>query len=134
MAKGGRKGQGLPINLIVIVAIAVLVLVLVIAFATGSLSKLFGGAKLLSETATPDQAAAFKIGCEQACFSAQQLSNTENSWGNSSYCGRIISTTESGNNTHCWEAPVVSECSKSITLADGSKKTCAGAGKACICA
>jgi hypothetical protein len=118
MAKGGigRRGQGLPLNVIVIAAIAIIVLVLVIAFATGALGKLFGGAKTFVDVATPEQVATFRISCEQACFAAQQLADSPEEWKASDYCDRTIKVNDTATNTildkHCWESPVVSECSK----------------------
>jgi len=116
MAKGGigRRGQGLPLNVIVIAAIAIIVLVLVVAFATGALGKLFGGAKTFVDIATPEQVATFRISCEQACFGAQQLADSPEEWKASDYCSKIIKVNETGtvSDKHCWEQPVVSECSK----------------------
>jgi len=111
MSKGG---QGLPLNVIVIAAISILVLVLVIMFATGSLGKLFKGTQQLGEAATPEQIATFRIGCEQACFQAQQLADTPEEWEASEYCNRMIKVNETGTivNKHCWEPPVTSECIK----------------------
>ncbi len=110
MAKGGidRKGQGLPINLIVIAIIGVIVLLLVVAFATGTLGKLFGGTKELSESVTPEQVATFRIGCKQACFGAQQLADTPGEWKKSDYCNRTIG------GQRCWE--IGAECSKNTTI------------------
>ncbi len=107
-----KGGQGLPLNLIVIAAIAVLVLVLVVGFSTGTLGKLFGGTKMLAETATPEAKASFALGCKQACFSAEQLSDTPNEWQQSEYCKRTINITGGSILTHCWENPIAVECSK----------------------
>jgi hypothetical protein len=109
MATRGRKGQGLPLNVIVIAAIAILVLVIVIMFATGSMSKLFGGTQLIGTEVTPNQISSFKIGCNQACFSAQQLANTESDWKTSEYCQRTLSGIGK-----CWDANVT--CTKNETI------------------
>lgn len=116
MAIGGRKGQGLPINLIVILIIGVLILLLVIAFATGSITKLFGGTKNIGEAVTPDQVATFRIGCSQGCFSAQQLANTEGDWKKSDYCARKLLNGTS-TDIKCWH--IGADCSKKSTI-DGT--------------
>lgn len=130
-----KRGQGLPLNLIVIAAIAVLVLVLVVAFATGAIGKLFGGARIISEAATPDEIAAFKIGCEQSCFSAQQLSDTDTEFIKSGYCNKTIPVNETGTivKKHCWQDPVDSGCTKVITNPAGGSWNCKGEGEVCIC-
>lgn len=112
MAKGGinRKGQGLPVNLIIILIIGIIILLLVIAFATGTLGKLFGGAKELGEAVTPEQVATFRIGCKQACFSAEQLADTKGEWTNSDYCQRKLGS------YNCWSKNVTVDCSKNVTI------------------
>jgi hypothetical protein len=108
-----KRGQGLPVNLIVILIIGIIILLLVVAFATGSISKLFGGAKNIGEAVTPDQVATFRIGCAQACFSAQQLADTQGEWTSSSYCTKEL---PNGTDTaiKCWDAGT--ECSKNVTI------------------
>jgi hypothetical protein len=104
--KGGKRSQGLPLSFIVIAVLAVLVLVLILGFATGTIPKLFGGAKMLAEEATPEQTASFRLGCEQACNYAKQLADTEEEWKASDYCKRLR------DKKHCWHADVAVFCSK----------------------
>ncbi|MGC8941011.1 MAG: hypothetical protein ACP5JY_03180, partial [Candidatus Nanoarchaeia archaeon] len=71
-----KKGLELPISMIAVVIIVVLVLMLAILFTTGMLTKLFKGTQQVGEAVTPEQITAFKVGCQQACFAAQQMANT----------------------------------------------------------
>lgn len=111
---GGRKGQGLPISFIVLAVMGLLVLVIVLTI-TGVLPKLFSSTKMMADAATPEQVTGFRIGCEQACFQAKQLADTENEWKWSEYCTRKIKT-EQDAETHCWESPVSVDCTKTTEL------------------
>lgn len=126
------RGQGLPISTIVLAAIAVLVLVIIIGFTTGSLNKLFRSAQTISGSVTPDEVASFRIGCEQACFQAKQLADTQTKFKNSDYCSRGL---VNGSQTiKCWQAGVGVDCVYSITLPDNTKETCQGTGTGgCTC-
>ncbi len=141
MARGGidRKGQGLPLTVIVIAAISIIVLVLIVAFSTGAFGKLFGSTKTFIDVASPEEISTFRLGCEQACFSAKQLANTVAKFENSGYCERkLVNKTETGTeNIHCWQSTVVVDCEYTIVLPEG-EKTCKGTGmigaESCTCA
>jgi hypothetical protein len=125
-----KGGQGLPLNLIVLAAIAVLVLVLVIMFVSGSLGNLFGGLRTIEEGATPEAVTGFRIGCEQNCFQIQQLADTERQFTGSAYCTDTIrvNTTTGLQNIHCWQDPVIVDCSKTV-----QGLNCRGEGDICTC-
>lgn len=126
------RGQGLPISTIVLAAIAVLVLVILVAFTTGSLNKLFTSTQTISGSVTPDEVASFRIGCEQACFQAKQLADTQTKFTNSDYCSRNL--VNSSQTIKCWQAGVGVDCIYNITLPDHTEVTCQGAGTgSCTC-
>jgi len=112
----GKRGQGLPLETIVIVIITILVLIIVILFATGSLGRLLGGARMLEEEITPDQLATFRLGCENACFTAEQLTDSIDEFRASDYCHRNISNT-----VFCHSQQTGVDCSFQITQADGTR-------------
>jgi hypothetical protein len=123
-----RGGQGLPLETIVLAAVAILILVMIVLFATGSFAKLFGSQKTLSEQATPDQLASFRIGCEQACFQAQQLSKNADDFKRSDYC-----TTKKLGDLHCWSENVSVSCSKTFTASTNERVECSGTVEGCDC-
>ena len=109
-----KRGQGLPLETIVLAVIAIIILVLIILFLTGNLGKLFGTTQQLGEEITPDEIAAFRLGCEQACFSAKQLVDSEAEFKLSSYCVRNISNT-----VFCKSPQVGIDCTFEIRQPDG---------------
>ena len=111
----------MPLETIVILAVAIMVLVLIVLFATGAFSRLFGSQRTLEQSVTPDQVASFRIGCEQACFQAQQLSKNQDGFLASDYCKRTIPAI---NGVHCWDTNVSVSCSKSFVLPAGNTVEC----------
>ena len=78
-----KRAQGLPLNAIVLAVIAIIVLVLVVIFATGGLSKLFGGITTVGGQ-TSDLGTA-QVACQSACNSLK-VGASEAMFKSSSYC------------------------------------------------
>jgi len=114
-----KKGMELPMNIIAIAIIVILVLTLVILFATGMLTKLFKGTQQVSEAATPEELTAFKVGCQQACFTAQQLVKSEDEWKDSEYCTKYIMNGSS--KLYCYN---VTTCTKTISTGELGPSNC----------
>lgn len=117
-----KKAQGLPLNTIVLAVIAIIVLVVVILFATGNLSKLFGSTQTIVSGSTPDEVAAFRIACKQACFQAQQLADTQAEWVTSKYCDTKYKVLDNNVEKHCWDYV---SCTKIFSDKTAPKSNCA---------
>lgn len=117
-----KKAQGLPLNMIVLAVIAIIVLVVVILFATGNLSKLFGSAQTIISGSTPDEVAAFRIACKQACFQAQQLADVQSEWATSKYCDQNYKVLDNKVEKHCWDYV---SCTKKFSDNTAPKLNCA---------
>lgn len=129
-----QKGQGLPINTLVLAAIAILVLIMIIAFATGTFSRLFKGVSTIEQGATPEELTGFRVGCEQACFAAKQLTRTTHQFEASDYCKRTIKVNETNKlvSKNCWQSPINVSCSFELVEGDVTK-SCSGEGTTCTC-
>lgn len=84
-----KKGQGLPLNLIVLAAIAALVLVLIIAFTVGGAGAFFGQIFKGGVQAAGQEIDTVRTTCNSLCSQAQQ-SFTTAAWKSSAYCSRTV--------------------------------------------
>ncbi|MBS3063916.1 MAG: hypothetical protein J4445_00505 [DPANN group archaeon] len=80
-----KKGQGLPLELIVLAAIAAIVLVLIIAFTIGGGSVFFQKIFKGGTSAIGDDLATARNSCNSLCSQAK-LATTTSAWSSSSYC------------------------------------------------
>ncbi|MEM4713990.1 MAG: hypothetical protein QXQ79_00380 [Candidatus Nanoarchaeia archaeon] len=85
-----KKAQGLPMSVIAIAIIVILTLVLVILFITGTLPNLFAKTRIVGEELGAEENTTFRLACEQACFSAQQLADNLDEWKLSEYCTKRL--------------------------------------------
>jgi hypothetical protein len=85
-----KRGQGLPLELIVLAAIAAIVLVLIIAFTIGGgstfLTKIFQG----GQQSVGDDLDNARASCNSLCSQAK-LVTTTSAWSSSSYCIKSFS-------------------------------------------
>ncbi|MEM2954638.1 MAG: hypothetical protein QW625_01640 [Candidatus Nanoarchaeia archaeon] len=95
-----KKAQGLPMSVIAIALIVVITLVLVILFITGTLPNLFTKTRIVGEELGAEENTSFRLACEQACFSAQQLADNLNEWKSSEYCTKKLK------GYNCWQVGV----------------------------
>ena len=85
-----KRGQGLPLELIVLAAIAAIVLVLIIAFTIGGGSVFFKKIFEGGTQAVGDDLATARNSCESLCSQAK-LTTTTTAFKSSSYCAKILS-------------------------------------------
>jgi len=129
-----KKGQGLPLNLIVLAAMAALILVLVIAFTIGGAGAFFGKIFRGGVTAVGEEINVVQTTCNSLCQQAQTVSSTV-TWKTSQYCRRTFNVDRNGDGVlnqstsdpkanevglHCADDPITVSCSASITTAAGS--------------
>ncbi|MEK6923492.1 MAG: hypothetical protein AABW84_02265 [Nanoarchaeota archaeon] len=80
-----KRGQGLPLELIVLAAIAAIVLVLIIAFTIGGGSVFFQKIFQGGTSAVGDDLSTARSSCNSLCSQAKLVTTTP-SWKSSSYC------------------------------------------------
>ncbi len=134
-----KKAQ-ISMNMIVFLAIALLILVLVVTFATGGITRLFGG---LVSTGTGDLDR-IKADCLASCTDAQSKVSTlgTDAWTATGYCTATIPFDDDGDGTidaddyfSCWQSPIDVPCSTTVQTPAGAAITCQvdEATDTCVC-
>lgn len=122
-----KKGQ-ISMDTVVYIAIAVLVLVLIVMYVTGMFGNLFGQQQQITDS----DLESIKDGCNVDCNTAkiQVDSSGKDTWASSSYCTEIRAYDSNGDdvteNYYCWQSPILTSCTKTITTATGSQYQCSG--------
>ncbi len=129
-----KRGQGLPLNLIVLAIIAALVLVLIIAFTVGGAGSSFSRIFKVGATAAGDEIESIRAACRQACSTAESTVTNGQEWITSGYCkkrssidldgdGKVEDLSSSLDETslRCWYDPISIGCSLSVSTPAGVK-------------
>jgi hypothetical protein len=130
-----KRGQGLPLNLIVLAIIAALVLVLIIAFTVGGAGSSFSRIFKVGATAAGDEIESVRAACRQSCSTAESTVGNLDEWKTSGYCkkkssidldgsGKLDDSTDPAKDEvgiRCWSKPISIQCSFSVSTAGGVK-------------
>ena len=125
-------------NMIVFLAIALLILVLVVTFATGGISKLFGGLT----TTGPSELETVKNNCQRLCDDAKLKVDAQgyDVWETTPYCTERMPLDVNGDGEisedeylACSEDPINVICTKTIRTPTGELITCTAENGECSC-